>query len=137
MDISKIEFSVHLYSSPCFRTDIFGLLYSSEERACSDSFYLFLLRKKDVNLLRLKKAILLKNTNDPNLLRLTFVHFWTLDFIWLVNNRILNIIWIRIILDLLTIRFWLVKDRILNTILWIRMIFWWFFENMDWFAFCY
>ena len=57
-------------------------------------------------------------------------HFWTLNFLWLVNNRIFNIIRIRMILDLITIRFWLVNDRISNTILWIRMIFWWFFENM-------
>ena len=44
-----------------------------EERACSDSIYLFLLRQKDVNLLRLKKVILLKNTNDPKLLRLDYL----------------------------------------------------------------
>ena len=77
-----------------------------EERACSDSIYLFLLRQKDVNLLWLKMVILLKNTNYPNLLRPTFLksystfklfHFWTLDILWLVNNRFFHIIWIRMI----------------------------------------
>ena len=49
-------------------------LFEMEERACSDSIYLFLLRQKDVNLFRLKKVILLKNTNDPNLLRLIILN---------------------------------------------------------------
>jgi len=61
----QICFSGKWTSSKC--------VFKWEERACSDSIYLFLLRQKDVNLLRLKKVILLKNTNDLNLVRPTFL----------------------------------------------------------------
>ena len=46
-----------------------------EERACSDSIYLFLLRQKDVNLLRLKNVTFLKNTKDTDLLRPTILMY--------------------------------------------------------------